>query len=199
MKPLSIGVGLFWIVALAVAITGEDATSAVLAAGALLCAFATFIQLSNDIELPKILISIFSTETIVFGVAVLAGKIGLWPPDYGEYLPPVSLPMAVAIFSILVYLVAQIKAARQINGIADPLFQCNRPRRGAHLAIACRSLPRSDASLWWRVSRQSRHRSSQNVGRTDTRMVRVAHFWSVFSCSRSIACSEHLNRRRQNA
>jgi hypothetical protein len=43
-------------------------------------------------------------------------------PDYGEYLPPVSLPMAVAIFSILVYLVAQIKVVRQITGIADRYF-----------------------------------------------------------------------------
>jgi vitamin B12/bleomycin/antimicrobial peptide transport system ATP-binding/permease protein len=121
MKPLSIGVGLFGIVALAVAITGEDATSAVLGAAALLCAFATFNSATISSFL-KILIGIFSTETIVFGVAVLAGKVGLWPSDYEEYLPPVSLPMAVAIFSILVYLVAQIKVVRQITGIADRYF-----------------------------------------------------------------------------
>jgi vitamin B12/bleomycin/antimicrobial peptide transport system ATP-binding/permease protein len=121
MKPLSIGVGLFGMVALAVAITGEDAMSAVLGAAALLCAFATFNSATISSFL-KILIGIFSTETIVFGVAVLAGKVGLWPSDYAEYLPPVSLPMAVAIFSILVYLVAQIKVVRQITGIADRYF-----------------------------------------------------------------------------
>jgi vitamin B12/bleomycin/antimicrobial peptide transport system ATP-binding/permease protein len=121
MKPLSIGVGLFGILALAVAITGEDATSAVLGAAALLCAFATFNSATISSFL-KILIGIFSTETIVFGVAVLAGKVGLWPSDYEEYLPPVSLPMAVAIFSLLVYLVAQIKVVRQITGIADRYF-----------------------------------------------------------------------------
>src|SRR5260370_41196660 len=103
MKPLSIGVGLFGIIALIVAATGDDATTAVLGAAALLCAFTTFHATAISSFL-KILVGIFSTETIVFGAAVLAGKVGLWPADYGEYLPPVSLPMAVAIFSILVYL-----------------------------------------------------------------------------------------------
>jgi putative ATP-binding cassette transporter len=121
MKLLSIGLALFGIIALAVAATGEDATTAVLGAAALLCAYTTFHATAMSSFL-KILVGIFSTETIVFGVAVLAGKVGLWPADYGEYLPPVSLPMAVAIFSILVYLVAQIKVVRQITGIADRYF-----------------------------------------------------------------------------
>jgi putative ATP-binding cassette transporter len=121
MKLLSIGLALFGIIALAVAATGEDATTAVLGAAALLCAYTTFHATAISSFL-KILVGIFSTETIVFGVVVLAGKVGLWPADYGEYLPPVSLPMAVAIFSILVYLVAQIKVVRQITGIADRYF-----------------------------------------------------------------------------
>src|SRR5215468_5874435 len=108
MKLLSIGVGLFGIIALAVALTGDDVTTAVLGATALLCAFTTF-NATTISSFLKIFIAIFSTETIVFGLAVLAGKVGLWPTDYADYLPPVSLPMAVAVFSILVYLVAQIK------------------------------------------------------------------------------------------
>jgi vitamin B12/bleomycin/antimicrobial peptide transport system ATP-binding/permease protein len=131
MKPLSIGVGLFGIMAFAVAVTGEDPTSAVLGAAALLCAFTTFNSATISSFL-KILVGIFSTETIVFGIAVLAGKVGLWPSDYGEYLPPVSLPMAVAIFSILVYLVAQIKVVRQITGIADRYFNATE-RAEAHI------------------------------------------------------------------
>src|SRR6266849_549498 len=104
MKSLSIGVGLFGIIALAVALTGEDATTAVLGAAAIVCAFTTFNATAISSFL-KIFVGIFSTETIVFGVAVLAGKVELWPTDYVGYLPPVSLPLAVAIFSILVYLV----------------------------------------------------------------------------------------------
>jgi putative ATP-binding cassette transporter len=121
MKPLSIGVGLFGIIALVVAITSEDATTAVLGGAALLCAFTTFNATAISSFL-KIFIGIFSTETIVFGLAVLAGKVQLWPADYGEYLPPLSLPMAVAIFSILVYAVAQLDVVRQITRVADRYF-----------------------------------------------------------------------------
>ena len=121
MKPLSIGVGLFGIIALVVAVTGEDATTAVLGVAALLCAFTTFNATAISSFL-KIFIGIFSTETIVFGLAVLAGRVNLWPADYTEYLPPESLPLTVAIFSILVYLVARIAVVRQITRIADRYF-----------------------------------------------------------------------------
>ena len=121
MKLLSIGVGLFGIIALVAGLTSDDATTAVFGGSALLCAFTTFHATAISSFL-KILVGIFSTETIVFGVAVLAGKLGLWPAAYAEYLPPISLPMAVAVFSILVYLVAQIKVVRQITGIADRYF-----------------------------------------------------------------------------
>jgi putative ATP-binding cassette transporter len=121
MKPLSIGVGLFGIIALAVAITGGDATTAILGAAALLCAFTTFHSTTVSSFL-KIFIGIFSTETIVFGFAVLAGRVNLWPADYGDYLPPESLPLTVAIFSILVFLVARIAVVRQITRIADRYF-----------------------------------------------------------------------------
>jgi vitamin B12/bleomycin/antimicrobial peptide transport system ATP-binding/permease protein len=124
MKPLSIGVGLFGIIALVVAIIGEDATTAVLGAAALLCAFTTF-NATGISSFLKIFVGIFSTETIVFGLAVLAGRVNLWPADYAEYLPPESLPMTVAIFSILVYLVARISVVRQITRIADRFFNAN--------------------------------------------------------------------------
>ena len=121
MKLLSIGLALFGIIALAVAATGDDATTAVLGATALLCAFTTFNATAISSFL-KIFIGIFSTETIVFGLAVLAGRVKLWPADFAEYLPPESLPLTVAIFSILVYLVARIEVVRQITRIADRFF-----------------------------------------------------------------------------
>jgi putative ATP-binding cassette transporter len=121
MKSLSIGVGLFGIIALAVAATGDDAITAVLGGVALACAFTTFNAAAISSFL-KIFVGIFSTETIVFGLAVLAGRVKLWPADYAEYLPPESLPLTVAIFSILVYLVARIKVVQQITRIADRYF-----------------------------------------------------------------------------
>jgi vitamin B12/bleomycin/antimicrobial peptide transport system ATP-binding/permease protein len=126
MKSLSIGLVLFGMIALAVAAAGDDATTAVLGGAALLCAFTTFNATAISSFL-RILVAIFSTETIVFGSAVLGGKVGLWPADYEDYQPPLSLPMAVAIFSILVYLVAQIGVVRQITRIADRYFDATGP------------------------------------------------------------------------
>ncbi len=126
MKALSIGVGLVGILALAAAASGGDATIAVLGVTALACAFTTF-QASAISSFLKIFVGIFSTETIIFGLVVLTGHVGLWPADYGEYLPPDSLPLTVAIFSILVYLVARLKVMRQITRIADRYFNATDP------------------------------------------------------------------------
>ena len=121
MKPLSIAVALFGLVALVVAETVQDVTTAVLGGTSLLCAFTTFRSAAISSFL-KIFVGIFSTETIVFGLAVLVGKVELWPADYAEYLPSESLPLTVAIFSILVDLVARIPVVQQITLIADRYF-----------------------------------------------------------------------------
>jgi len=121
MKPLSIGVGLFGIIALVVAATSMDATTAVLGVMALICAYTTFHAAALSSFL-KIFIDIFSTETIVFGLAVLLGKMELWPAAYAEYLLPDSVPLTVTIFSILVYAIARIQVVQQITRIADRYF-----------------------------------------------------------------------------
>jgi vitamin B12/bleomycin/antimicrobial peptide transport system ATP-binding/permease protein len=158
MKPLSIGVGLFGITALAVAVAGQDPTTAALAAAALLCAFTTF-NAATISSFLKIFVGIFSTETIIFGLAVLVGKAGLWPADYEDYLPPASLPMAVAVFSILVYLVAQIKVVRQMTRIAVAmvvfLVLINQVEVGVNLRISFfrrdwyDALQNRDAATFW--------------------------------------------------
>src|SRR5262249_49248012 len=104
-----------------VALTIGDSTTGVLGAAALVCALTTF-GATGISSFLKIFVGIFSTETIVFGIAALAGPAALWPPDYADYLPPESLPLTVAIFSIMVYLVAQITVVRQISRIADRYF-----------------------------------------------------------------------------
>jgi vitamin B12/bleomycin/antimicrobial peptide transport system ATP-binding/permease protein len=121
MKPLSICVALFGLLALVVARTASDITTAILGVAAVLCAFTTFRSTAISSFL-KIFVGIFSTETVVFGLAVLAGKTGLWPASYAEYEPPESVPLTFAIFSILVYAVAQIAVVRQITHVADRYF-----------------------------------------------------------------------------
>jgi vitamin B12/bleomycin/antimicrobial peptide transport system ATP-binding/permease protein len=91
---------------------------------ALVCSATTFWSTAISSFL-RIFVGIFSIETIVFGLAVLAGRAGLWPAAYAEYLPPESVPLTVAIFSVLVYLVAQLRTVKEIMWIADRYFNAN--------------------------------------------------------------------------
>jgi putative ATP-binding cassette transporter len=131
MKILSLIAALFGILALVLAQTGRDLSAAVLGGVALMCALTTFRSTSTSSFL-KIFVSIFSTETIVFGFAVLAAREGLWPKAYADYVPPDSLPLTVAIFSMLVYFVARLPVLRQILRIADRYYEATE-RGGARI------------------------------------------------------------------
>ncbi len=121
MKTLGGGVGAFAILAaLAAGRTGDDFLY-VVAAVAALCAAATWASASISSFL-KIFVAIFSAETIVFGLATLGVRAGLWPDQFKDYLPPDSLPLTVALFSILVYLVAGRPTVREMTRIADRYF-----------------------------------------------------------------------------
>jgi putative ATP-binding cassette transporter len=124
MKALSLCVALFGILALVQPAMEMNAAAALLGIAALVCAFTTYRATAISSFL-KIFVGIFSTETIVFGLAVLAARSGLWPVGYAEYQPPESLPLTVAIFSILVYAAAQSGTVRQIMRIADRYFDAD--------------------------------------------------------------------------
>jgi putative ATP-binding cassette transporter len=121
MKILSLGVALFGLLALLLAGMSQDMFAAGLGVTALLCALTTFRSAAIS-SLLKIFVGIFSIETIVFGLATLAIHAGFWPEAYMDYRLPDSLPLTVAIFSILVYLVAHTPVVRQITRIADLYF-----------------------------------------------------------------------------
>src|SRR5690242_15061298 len=120
MKALSLCVALFGLVALVQPAMHANIADAMLGVFALVCAFTTY-RSAGISSFLKILVGIFSTETIVFGLAVLAGRAEVWPfPD--TLLPPDSLPLTVAIFSILVFVAAHARTVRQIMRIADRYF-----------------------------------------------------------------------------
>jgi putative ATP-binding cassette transporter len=127
MRKLSFCVGLFGLLALVLAVKQKEASAAVLGIAALVCAVTTF-QSSSISSFLKIFVAIFSTETIVFGLGVLAAQVGLWPAAYAEYALADYLPLSVAIFSILVYVVAQIRLVQQITHIADRYFNASEAR-----------------------------------------------------------------------
>jgi len=124
MKLLSFCVGLFGLLALVQPMLEQNLPGAFLGVVALICAATTFRSTAISSFL-KIFVGIFSTETIVFGLASLAARAGLWPAAYADYIPPESLPLTVAIFSILTYAAAQSGTVRQIMRIADHYFEAD--------------------------------------------------------------------------
>jgi putative ATP-binding cassette transporter len=121
MKPLSIAVALFGLVALIQPVKDLNAGMAVLGVVTLIAAFTTFRSTAISSFL-KIFVAIFSVETIIFGLGVVVARAGLWPQYFAEELPPDSLPLTVAIFSILVYAVSRLRTVEQIMRIADRYF-----------------------------------------------------------------------------
>jgi putative ATP-binding cassette transporter len=131
MKPLGIGVALFGLLALAQPAIEFDISRGLLGVAALGCAVTTYRSAAISSYL-KIFVWVFSAETIVSGLAVVAGRAGLWPTHYAGYLPPQAVPLATAIFSIAIYLAAHIEAVKHIVRIADRYFNAADPAR-AHV------------------------------------------------------------------
>ena len=121
MRALSICVAAFGLLALVHPVIHGDISALPLGIAALLCAGATYWSTGISSFL-KIFIGIFSVETIVFGLAVVAGRSGLWPAAYTDYLPPDSLPLTVAIFAIICRVVAHSSTVEQVMRIADRYF-----------------------------------------------------------------------------
>jgi vitamin B12/bleomycin/antimicrobial peptide transport system ATP-binding/permease protein len=128
MKILSVCVALFGLLALVVAEEFHDLAGGGLGVTALISALAIW-RSANLSSFLKIFIAIFSIETILFGLCVLAAEASMWPAAYAEYKLPVTLPITVGIFSIIVYLVAQTKVVQQMMHIADPYFDTTEPGR----------------------------------------------------------------------
>jgi vitamin B12/bleomycin/antimicrobial peptide transport system ATP-binding/permease protein len=121
MKTLGVGVALFGVIALVQPVINMDRSGAFLGGIALISAITTY-RSALISSFVKIFIWVFSAETIVLGLAVVAGRAGLWPAGYESYLPPASLPLATAIFSTAIYLTAQLQAVKKIVQIADRYF-----------------------------------------------------------------------------
>jgi putative ATP-binding cassette transporter len=128
MKLLSVAVALFGLAALVQPALQLNFPGTLLGVVALISAATTFRSTGLSSFL-KIFIGIFSIETVVFGLAVLTARSGHWPSYFAQELPPESLPLTVAIFSILVFAVAHIPTVGQITRIADRYFNAGETAR----------------------------------------------------------------------
>jgi len=121
MKALGGAVGAYAILAAATAAHSGDSFLYIVAAVALLCAVTTWASAGISSFL-KIFVAIFSAETIVFGLATLSLRESMWPEAYRQYAPPDSLTLTVALFSILVFIVAGRAVVKDMTRIADRYF-----------------------------------------------------------------------------
>jgi putative ATP-binding cassette transporter len=121
MRLLSGAVGVFGLLAAFAAFRLGDSFLYLVAVAALLCALTTAAS-ARISAFMKIFVAIFSTETILFGLAVLLLHAGLWHDKLKNFTPPDSLPLTVAMFSILVYVVARLNVMREPLRIADLYF-----------------------------------------------------------------------------
>ena len=79
---------------------------------------STFLTLLSDL---------FAIETVLFGIADLVGLLGFWPHAYEDYEPPRYLPLATALFVLVIFAVSHLRLVRRMMTIADPFFEAVTP------------------------------------------------------------------------
>lgn len=99
---------------------GDPALYGLAVAGAGL-AFATR-GASHISSFLRIFSTIFAVEYVLTGLVFIAGRKGLWPAGFADLQVPISLPVTVAVFSLIVWAISFIPVIRQITALADPYF-----------------------------------------------------------------------------
>jgi vitamin B12/bleomycin/antimicrobial peptide transport system ATP-binding/permease protein len=121
MKLLGLTVGVFAVAAFLTGLHAPDPMVFLLTGAAVACAVTTFI--SPRSAFLRVFQAIFASETILFGLAFLVDALGFWPKAYDAYTLPDSLPFAVALFGVLIYVISFIPVVRKMTDIADPYFE----------------------------------------------------------------------------
>jgi putative ATP-binding cassette transporter len=130
MQRLGAAVAVFALVALAAGLHSGAEDILLLAGACFVCAFTTWRSAAISSFL-QIFVAIFSSEAIVFGLARLLDSEQLWPSALAEYKLPDSMPLTVALFSILVFAVSHVAVVREMTRIADLYFD-TKDRGEAH-------------------------------------------------------------------
>ena len=105
---------------------GDPAMYALAAAG-FLVALSTW-KAGRISSFLRILSTIFVVEYVLTGLAYLAGRKGMWPAGMSDMQVPLSLPITVAIFGVIIWVISHIPVIRQITDLADPYFESDNVR-----------------------------------------------------------------------
>ena len=129
MRTLGLALGAFAVASAAAAGRLGDPWLWLLAGASALAAVTT-LRATGVSTFLKIFIAVFGVETIVFGAAVIAQRAGLAPDAWKEYLLPDSLPVSVAVFSILTFAASHVPVVRAMTRIADRYYETSDPGAG---------------------------------------------------------------------
>ena len=83
---------------------------------------------------------IFAVEFVLTALAFAASKSGWWPAYLKGLEIPLSLPITIAVFGLIVWTISYIPVIRQIMALADPYFESDAPRDVPLGFIGIRSL-----------------------------------------------------------
>lgn len=121
MRPLSACVAVIGVLALAAAWQAPDLWTPILGVTALICALTTLLSPAISSFL-RILVTIFSTEVVLFGSLSVLRKVGYVPRNILEFIPGDSFAVGAAVFSILIYAISFIPIVRTMMRITDLYF-----------------------------------------------------------------------------
>jgi len=124
MRMLSLAV--FAVLALVIGAYEEDGMTLLIGGASALAAFASMPRFRTSIFL-SILSDLFAAETILFGLADIVSLIGYWPEAYADYSLPRYLPLATALFGVVIFGVSHFGFVRRMLVITDPFFAARTP------------------------------------------------------------------------
>jgi putative ATP-binding cassette transporter len=119
MRMLSLAA--FAVLALAIGAYREDEMTLLIAIASGLAAVASLPRFRTSIFL-SMLSDLFAAETILFGLADMIALMGYWPKGYEDYELPRYLPLATALFGVLIFAVSYIPFVQRMLRITDPFF-----------------------------------------------------------------------------
>ena len=115
---LDLGVGLWRLDSMAILIGVAAALGALVSRPKY--PLATFLRVMSEL---------FAVETLLFGLADLVRLLGYWPEAFKDYALARYLPLATAVFVIVLTLIYRFELVRKMMGIADPFFEAKTPIR----------------------------------------------------------------------
>jgi len=121
-----LSLAVFAILALAIGASEKDGMMLLIGSASALAAVASMPRFGTSIFL-SILSDLFAAETILFGLADIVSLTGYWPEAYADYSLPRYLPLATALFGVVIFGISHFPFVQRMLRITDPFFAARTP------------------------------------------------------------------------